>query len=132
MRTLFLFISITVFLSTSWAIGPAVPGTTPCAVEVGPRPEENELILYSIPAPRKLIWKSPCRLLGTVLSNYAMAHQGKGGSHLIGHVFVGLKVDGREILAGMTTGGDFEEMKLLKEKGFALCHRLVSKVSFCQ
>ncbi len=107
-------------VSSALAVGPTIPSTTPAAVGTGPRPAENELIIYSIPAPRQLIWKSPRRLLGTFMSNYAMAKESKGGTHCIGHVFVGLKVGGREILAGMTTKDHTEDMVLMKKKGYGI------------
>ena len=107
-------------VSTLLAFGPTIPGMSPAEVDLGPRPADNELIIYCIPAPRQLVWKNPRRLLGTFMSNYAMAKESKGGTHAIGHVFMGLNVGGREVLAGMTTKDHTEDQKLMKKKGYGL------------
>ena len=72
-----------------------------------------EFSLYAIKSPKLLDWTTPRSLISTTLRG-ALG----GGSHQIGHVFVGLKCDGEtEVLSGMTNGPGFNSRtNLLKKK----------------
>jgi hypothetical protein len=72
-----------------------------------------EFLLYAIKSPKLLDWTTPRSLISTTLRGAI-----GGGSHQIGHVFVGFKCDGEaEVLSGMTNGPGFNSRtNLLKKK----------------
>ena len=80
----------------------------------------DQVVLYTVPSPSALNWRTPHTLLKTVLQNH-----NSGQAHEIGHVFVGiycsdLGIAGEaDVLTGMTSAADNSE-ELLRDKGYGL------------
>jgi hypothetical protein len=80
----------------------------------------DQVVLYNVPSPYGLNWRTPHTLLKTVLRNHA-----SGQSHEIGHVFVGLYCSNlgiagqADVLTGMTSATDNSE-DLLRDQGYGL------------
>lgn len=120
MKLFIYLVSLIIIGSAAYAFGPSLPQANRESQIQPPFPNENELILYTIPSPREISWDSPRKLVGSVLSNTALAQHGKDGTHSIGHVFIGLNVNGRKLLAGMTSEGNAEGLEMVTQRGYGL------------
>jgi len=80
----------------------------------------DQLVLYNVPSPYGINWRSPNTLLRSVLRNHR-----SGQSHEIGHVFVGiycsdLGISGEpNVLTGMTSAVD-NSKELILGQGYGL------------
>lgn len=81
----------------------------------------HELTVYSIPSPWGMDWSSPRALAVAGMKN-KVSFKHVGHKHAIGHVFIQLKdptLDG-EVLTGMTTVSQEEEIALAVKHGYGL------------
>lgn len=80
----------------------------------------DQVVLFNIPSPYGIDWRSPHTLLKSVLQNH-----NSGISHEIGHVFVGVYCSDQgmagspDVLTGMTSASDNSE-ELLRDRGYGL------------
>lgn len=80
----------------------------------------DQVVLYTVPSPSALNWRTPHTLLKTVLQNH-----NSGQAHKIGNLFVGiycsdLGIAGQaDVLMGMTSAVD-KSKELLRDQGYGL------------
>lgn len=110
--------SLAVLLSLTVLAG-AAPAATPDPAP--PQDWPHQLTVYTIPSPWGMDWSSPRALALRGLSNQ-LGVRHIGHKHAIGHVFVGLRDPSlaHEVLTGMTTESQTEEIELAKDLGYGL------------
>jgi hypothetical protein len=70
--------------------------------------EAQELVLYAIPSPRALNWRSPHTLFMSYLENIAMPNKYPGYRHPLGHLVVELRDSCRYEIAGVVAASRLE------------------------